>query len=90
MHKEHYERNHLDLKAYDHSGFDVGILHIQQKYQEYLFPPHFMGQTNGFSIVEGTPEQVNNAIIYWTPLLKMKYKPIRAAAQYVEQYMKFK
>jgi hypothetical protein len=49
------------------------------KYQEYLYPPHFMGQTNGFSIVEGTAEQVNNVIIYWTPLLKMKYKPIRAA-----------
>ena len=60
------------------------------KYQEYLYPPHFIGQTKGFSIVEGTPEQVNNVLIYWTPLLKLKYKPIREAAKYVEQYMKSK
>jgi hypothetical protein len=34
--------------------------------------------------VEGTPEQINKVLIYWTPLLKLKYKPIREAATYVE------
>ena len=61
-----------------------------EKYQKYLYPPQFIGQTNGVSLVEGTPEQINNVMIYWTPLLKMKYKPIREAAKYVEQYMKSK
>ena len=60
------------------------------KYQEYLFPPHFTGQTKGFSIVEGTPEQINNVLIFWTPLIKFKYIPIREAAKYFEQYMKSK
>ena len=60
------------------------------KYQEYLFPPHFTGQTKGFSIVEGTPEQINNVLIFWTPLIKFKYIPIRKAAKYFEQYMKSK
>lgn len=60
------------------------------KYQKYLFPPHFTGQTKGFSIVEGTPEQINNVLIYWTPLLKIKAKPIRDTATYVKQYMESK
>ena len=59
------------------------------KYQEYLYPPQkFAGQTKGFSIVEATPEQINNVSIYFTPLLKLKYKPIEDLAKFVEQYMK--
>ena len=59
------------------------------KYQEYLYPPHaFAGQTKGFSIVEATPEQINNVGIYWTPLLMFTYKPIGESAKFVEQYMK--
>ena len=61
------------------------------KYQEYLYPPHgFAGQTSGFSIVEATPEQINNVSIYWTPILKLKYKPIVEAATFVKQYMESK
>lgn len=60
------------------------------KYQEYLYPPHFIGQSNGFSIVEASPEQINNLIIYWTPFLKLKYKPIRQASKFMEQFSKFK
>jgi hypothetical protein len=61
------------------------------KYQEYLYPPHaFAGQTKGFSIVEATPEQINNVGIYWTPLLTFKYKPIGESAKFIEQYMKSK
>ena len=40
--------------------------------------------------MEGTPEQINSVLIFWTPLLKLKYEPIREAAKYVEQYMKSK
>ena len=61
------------------------------KYQEYLYPPQaFAGQTKGFSIVEATPEQINNVAMYWTPLLTFKYKPIGDSAKFVEQYMKSK
>ena len=61
------------------------------KYQEYLYPPHaFDGQTKAFSIVEATPEQINNVAMYWTPLLTFKYKPIGDSAKFVEQYMKSK
>jgi hypothetical protein len=60
------------------------------KYQEYLYPTQkFAGQTKGFSIVEATPEQINNVSIYFTGLAKLKYKPIEDLAKFVEQYMKF-
>ena len=59
------------------------------KFQEYLYPPQkFAGQTKGFSIVEATPEQINNVSIYFTELVKLKYKPIEDLAKFVEQYMK--
>ena len=61
------------------------------KYQEYLYPPQaFAGQTKGFSIVEATPEQINNVTMYWTPILQFKYKPIGKAGTFVEQYLKSK
>jgi hypothetical protein len=61
------------------------------KYQEYLYPPHaFVGQTKGFSIVEATPEQINNVAIYWTPELTFKYKAIDQSSNFVEQYLKTK
>jgi hypothetical protein len=62
-----------------------------EKYQTYIFPPHgFAGKTNGFSVVEATPEQINNVAIFWTPILKLTYKPIIQAAAFVEQYLKSK
>jgi hypothetical protein len=61
------------------------------KYQEYLYPSHgFAGQSKGFSLVEATPEQINNVIIDWTPLMKLKYNPIVEASKLVEQFMKSK
>jgi len=59
------------------------------KYQKYIYPPHaFGGETKGFSIVEATPEQMAENTFYWTPLLKMTYKPIMESAKIVEQYLK--
>jgi len=62
-----------------------------EKYPTYVFPPHaFVGQTKGFSVVEATPEQINNYTIYWTPFLKLKYMPIVQSSEFVGQYMKSK
>jgi len=61
------------------------------KYPEYIFPPHSIGgQTKGFSVVEATPEQTVNGILYWHPELKLKYMPIYETAKITEQYMKSK
>ena len=47
------------------------------KYPEFLWPCHaFAGQSKGFSLVEATPEQINNEIFYWNPLLKLNFNPI--------------
>ena len=59
------------------------------KYQTYIYPPHaFGGETKGFSIVEATPEQMVENVLYWTPLLRMKYKAIVASAKIAQQYLK--
>ena len=61
------------------------------KYPEYIFPAHSIGgQTKGFSVVEATPEQTVNGILYWHPELKLKYMPIYETAKIMEQYMKSK
>ena len=35
-------------------------------------------------------QSFHSVLIFWTPLLKLGYNPIRAGGKYVEQYMKSK
>ena len=61
------------------------------KYSKYLLPPHSIGaQSKGFSVVEGTPEQIVNGVLFWSPEMKLKYMPIIESAKFIEQYMKTK
>ena len=61
------------------------------KYVKYLLPPHSIGgQNKGFSVVEGTSEQIINGVLFWRPELKLKYMPIFDTATIIEQHMKSK
>ena len=61
------------------------------KYPKTLFPSHSMaGKTKGFEIVEATPEQMTNAIIFWKGDLTLKFVPILEAVKIVESYLKSK
>ncbi|MGD2200909.1 MAG: hypothetical protein PVJ38_04670 [Candidatus Bathyarchaeota archaeon] len=61
------------------------------KYPEYLVPPHSIGgQMKGFSMVEATPDQIVNGVLYWHPELKLKYMPIIEGVKFVEQRLKSK
>lgn len=61
------------------------------KFPEYIVPPHSIGgQMKGFSVVEATPEQIVNGVLYWHPELKIKYLPIIEASEFIEQRLKSK
>lgn len=60
------------------------------RFGSYLYPPHHLGQYNGFSVVESTPEQIINAYRYWQPEMKIKFKPISDTAKMIETYLKSK
>ena len=61
------------------------------KYPEYILPPHSIsGQMKGFTVVEATPEQMVNGVLYWHPELKLKYMPIIESAKFMEQHLKSK
>ena len=44
----------------------------------------------GFSVVEATPEQIVNGVLYWHPELKLKYMPIIESAKFIEQHLRSK
>jgi len=48
------------------------------------------GQLKGLRIVEATPEQVRENIVYWLPELKQKYMPLIEAREIMEDYLKSK
>ena len=58
------------------------------KYSKVLFPSHGMsGETKGFTIVDTTPEKIINAILFFMPVMKLKYVPILESAKIMEQYL---
>jgi hypothetical protein len=58
------------------------------KYSKVLFPSHGMsGETKGFTIVDTTPEKIINAILFFMPVMKLKYVPIIESAKIMEQYL---
>lgn len=61
------------------------------KYPEVLFPSHSTaGKTEGLQVVEATADQIMDAVLYWRPLLKLKYVPLIESAKIVEKYLKSK
>ena len=60
------------------------------RFGEYLFPPQYTGQCKGFSIVETTQEQFNNAQIFYFPEMTLKFVPIDDVSKWIELYMKSK
>ena len=62
-----------------------------EKYAKRLFPPHAMSvETNGFTVVEGTSEQIMNTTLPFLGVLNVEYVPIFASAKITEQYLKSK
>ena len=62
-----------------------------EKYPKTLFPSHTMGgEPKGFSIIEGTPEQLISLALHWMPLIKFKFVPIIESAKVIEQYLETK
>ncbi len=62
-----------------------------EKYPKTLFPAHTMGgEAKGFSIIEGTPEQLTSLALHWMPLIKFKFVPIIRSAKVIEQYLETK
>ena len=60
-----------------------------EKYATTLYPSHSLGgQTKGFAIVEATPEQCRNTIMYYSPELKVKYVPLYETSKLIEEYRK--
>ncbi len=60
------------------------------RFGEYLFPPQYTGRCKGFSIVETTQEQFNNAQIYYFPEMSLKFIPIDDVSKWIELYTKTK
>ena len=62
-----------------------------EKYDMHLTTDYSIGgQLKGLRIVEATPEQVQENVVYWLPELKQKYMPLIEAAKIMEDYMKSK
>jgi hypothetical protein len=62
-----------------------------EKYTKTLFPSHTMGgEAKGFTIIEGTPEQLTSLALNWMPLIKLKFVPIIKSAKVIEQYQETK
>jgi len=62
-----------------------------ERYDKHLTTDYSIGgQLKGLRIVEATPEQVRENIVYWLPELKQKYMPLIEAAKIMEDYMKSK
>lgn len=60
-----------------------------EMFQSYIFPPHYMGEGKGFSVVEITdPAQWVNTNAFWHGVLKLKHVPIIEAANWIEAYQK--
>jgi len=60
-----------------------------EKYLKTLFPSHSIGgQCKGFSVVEATPEQVRDYVLYSLPELQVNFKPLFESAKMIEDYQK--
>ena len=58
------------------------------KYYEYVFPPHYIGNGKGVSVVEITdPAQLVNAQVFLERGFKMKFIPITDITEQITTYM---
>jgi hypothetical protein len=60
------------------------------RFGKFLFPPQTTTYTEGFSLVDSTPEQIRNAEVFWFPELKMQYVPCSDVSEWIQEYMKSK
>jgi len=59
-----------------------------EKYYEYVFPPHYIGNGKGVSVVEITnPSQLMNAQVFLERGFKMKFTPITDIVEQITAYM---
>jgi hypothetical protein len=59
------------------------------KYPEFVFPPHSMiGANKGFTVYEGSEEQLANVANHWIGLVKYKFIPIIESYKEIELYEK--
>lgn len=59
-----------------------------EKFYEYVFPPHYIGNGKGVSVVEITaPAQMINAQIFLERGFKMKFTPITDITDQISTYL---
>ena len=59
-----------------------------EKFYEYVFPPHYIGNGKGVSVVEiSDPSQLVNAQIFLEGGFKMNFTPITDIAEQITTYM---
>jgi len=62
-----------------------------EKYPKELFPAHGMsGEAKDFEVIEATPEQLINEVIFWMPEIRFKFVPIFESSKVTEAYLKSK
>ena len=61
-----------------------------ERFGKFLFPPQATVYTEGFTLVEATPEQIRNSTVFWFPELSMEYVPCGDVSDWIQEYMKRK
>ena len=64
---------------------------MPEKFPKILFPAHGLGgEFKGFTIEDGTPEQITNLVFHYMPEMKVKVVPIFESKKTTELYLKMK
>jgi hypothetical protein len=84
-----FETDNVDKVIETSQAYSKASEKNPEKFQKYVYPPHYMGNGKGFSVVEITkPEQLVNTQVYWNNVLKLKHHPIVESTSWIEAYLK--